>query len=62
MYVVLLLFFFWPIGLSGAALKTTLMGFISYLHGQNKYKIRVTVHFSIHTKKLINIQVRKLTI
>ena len=28
-----------------------------FFHGQGKYKIRVTVHFSIHNKKLININV-----
>ena len=43
--------FFWPFGLSGAVLKTTLMGFLSYLHGQHKYKTRVSVPFSIHTNR-----------
>ena len=36
--------------------------FSSYFHGQNKETIWVFVHCSVHTKKLINIKVRKLTI
>ena len=32
----------------------------SYLHGQNKYKIRVSVHYSFLTKKLFVIKVTKM--
>ena len=33
-----------------------------FFHGQNKYKARLSVQFSVRTKKLINIKVRKLQI
>ena len=35
-------------------------GFFSYFHGQNKYKITVSVHSRVCTKKLINTKLRKL--
>ena len=62
---VVLLLFFGPIGLAGAVLKTsavllkypTFEGFsFIFALAKKKYKIRVSVHFSIHTKKLINIE------
>ena len=40
----------------------TFNGVFSYFHGQNKYKIRVSVHCSLRSKKLINIKVRKISI
>ena len=35
---------------------------ISYFHGQNKFKIRVSDLCGIHTKKLITLKVRKISI
>ena len=40
--------------------KILLRVYFSYFHGQNKSKIRVSIHCILRTKKWINIRVRKL--
>ena len=40
---------------------TTFMGLFSYFHGKNEYRIRVSLHLNIHTKKLIHIKVRNIS-
>ena len=39
-------------------IKTKIKGFFSNFHGQNKYKIELSVHCTVRTKKLINPKVR----
>jgi len=34
--------------------------FFSYFHGQNKFKIRLFVDYSVRTKKLLNTKGRKI--
>ena len=36
--------------------------FFSFVHGQNKLKTTISVHCSFYNKKLINIQLKKLSI
>ena len=54
----------WAVVKISATLKKypTFEDIFSYFNEQNKYKIRVSVHCRSHTKKLINIKLKKLSI
>ena len=51
---------FGPAGSTENVCDSTFEFFLLYFHQQNKCKIIISVHFSIRSKKLINIKVRKL--
>ena len=63
-------FCFWQIWVVKALLKisavllkySTFRGVFVIFHGQNNYKIRVSVRCNVHTKSFINIKMRKLDI
>ena len=66
----LVLFYFWADWAVRAVLKIsalflnypTFERFFSGFHVQNNYKIRVSAHFRVRTKKLMNTNVTKLPI